>query len=79
MIGGALIVAVCLLVLGWTGEIVRMFVRKPETVSDWTHSFSEAPAYEGLQAKSCTIALAVLSIYAVDFAINAGWCCAPKE
>ena len=25
------------------------------------------------QAKSCTIALAVLSIYAVDFAINAGW------
>ena len=26
-----------------------------------------------LQAKSCTIALAVLSIYAVDFAINAGW------
>ena len=24
------------------------------------------------QAKSCTIALAVLSIYAVDFAINAG-------
>ena len=27
-----------------------------------------------LQAKSCTIALAVLSIYAVDFAINAGWC-----
>ena len=25
-----------------------------------------------LQAKSCTIALAVLSIYAVDFAINAG-------
>lgn len=29
---------------------------------------------DGLQAKSCTIALAVLSIYAVDFAINAGWC-----
>ena len=47
MIGGALIVAVCLLVLGWTGEIVRMFVREPETVSDWTHSLSEAPAYEG--------------------------------
>ena len=28
----------------------------------------------GLQVKSCTIALAVLSIYAVDFAINAGRC-----
>lgn len=53
MIGGALIVAVCLLVLGWTGEIIRLFVREPE------------------MAKSCTIALAVLSIYAVDFAINA--------
>lgn len=32
MIGGALIVAVCLLVLGWTGEIVRLFVTEPETV-----------------------------------------------
>lgn len=36
MIGGALIVALCLLVLGWTGEIVRMFVREPETVGDRT-------------------------------------------
>jgi len=27
---------------------------------------------EVLQANSCTIALAVLTIYAVDFAINAG-------
>ena len=36
MIGGALIVAVCLLVLGWTGEIVRIFVREPETVGDRT-------------------------------------------
>ena len=34
MIGGALIVAVCLIILGWTGEIVRLFVREPETVSD---------------------------------------------
>ena len=35
MIGGALIVAVCLLVLGWTGEIVRVFVTEPETVRRW--------------------------------------------
>ena len=34
MVGGALIVAVCLLVLGWTGEIVRIFVREPEAVRD---------------------------------------------
>ena len=32
MIGGALIVAACLLILGWTGEIVRLFVRDSETV-----------------------------------------------
>lgn len=74
MIGGALIVAVCLLVLGWTGEIVRLFVREPETVGDWNYPVLGNSAYDGLQAKSCTIALAVLSIYAVDFAINAGWC-----
>lgn len=79
MIGGALIVAVCLLVLGWTGEIVRLFVKEPETVGDWSYPNLGVPAYEGLQAKSCTIALAVLSIYAVDFAINAGWCSARIE
>ena len=74
MIGGALIVAVCLLILGWTGEIVRLFVREPETVGGRIHYTLGIPAYDGLQAKSWTIALAVLSIYAVDFAINAGWC-----
>ena len=35
MIGGALIVAVCLLILGWTGEIVRVFVTEPEMVGHW--------------------------------------------
>lgn len=74
MIGGALIVAVCLLVLGWTGEIIRLFVREPEMVGDCLYSSLGPKADDGLQAKSCTIALAVLSIYAVDFAINAGWC-----
>lgn len=38
MIGGALIVAVCLLILGWTGEIVRLFVRDSEMVGDWKYS-----------------------------------------
>ena len=37
------------------------------------------PAYVGSQAKSCTIALAVLTIYVVDFAINAGWCSTRTE
>jgi len=33
MIGGSIIVALCLLVLGWTAEIVGMFVKNTETVS----------------------------------------------
>ncbi|EDP52889.1 sucrose transporter, putative [Aspergillus fumigatus A1163] len=52
MVVGSGIVAVCLLVLGWTTEIVSLFVKDAE------------------KAKNVTIALAVLSIYAVDFAIN---------
>ena len=53
MVGGALVVALCLVVLGWTSELVGMFISDPDF------------------KKTCTIALAVLSIYAVDFAINA--------
>jgi solute carrier family 45, member 1/2/4 len=54
MVLGAIVVGVILLVLGWTKEIVGLFVE------------------EGGFKKSCTIFVAVLSIYAVDFAINAG-------
>lgn len=53
MVGGTIVVSACLLVLGWTREIVGMFVTDKE------------------MKKSATISLAVLSIYAVDFAINA--------
>lgn len=34
MLGGALIVALCLLVLGWTAEIVGLFISEPDTVSE---------------------------------------------
>lgn len=54
MVIGALIVAVCLLVLGFTKEIVEFLVPDEKL------------------AKGPTIALAVLSIYALDFAINGG-------
>ncbi|KAF7921348.1 uncharacterized protein EAE98_004628 [Botrytis deweyae] len=58
MVGASILVALCLLVLGWTKEIVSHFVE------------------EGDFNKSCTIFLAVLAIYAVDFAINAvQWSC----
>ncbi|KAJ6178869.1 hypothetical protein N7519_009330 [Penicillium mononematosum] len=57
MIFGSLVVAFCLFVLGWTAEIVGLFVKDPE------------------KAKNGTIALAVLSIYAVDFSINVVQAC----
>lgn len=53
MVVGSVIVAACLLVLGWAKEIVGHFIA------------------EGEFRRTCTIAVAVLSIYAVDFAINA--------
>ncbi|KAK2589901.1 hypothetical protein QQS21_012418 [Conoideocrella luteorostrata] len=54
MVIGAVNVAACLLVLGFTKEIVEFFMR------------------DEMMAKGPTIALAVMSIYALDFAINAG-------
>ncbi|KAJ5692559.1 hypothetical protein N7462_001982 [Penicillium macrosclerotiorum] len=64
MVFGSFVVAFCLLVLGWTTEIVAMFVKEPEKVSRL-----RVGALEGV-AKNVTIALAVSSIYAVDFSIN---------
>lgn len=52
---GSIIVALSLLVLGFTKELVGMFARP------------EAGA-----SKTATIVVAVLAIYIVDFAINAG-------
>ncbi|WEW59948.1 hypothetical protein PRK78_005430 [Emydomyces testavorans] len=54
MIVGSLVVGLCLFVLGWTTEIVSLFITDLEL------------------RKSVTIAVAVLSIYALDFAINVG-------
>ena len=54
MIIGSVIVAACLIILGWTKEMVGIFIGNKET------------------AKTCSIAVAVLSIYALDFAVNAG-------
>jgi len=54
MMMGSLAVALCLVILGWTKEIVGIFIRDPDMV------------------KTCSIAVAVLGIYALDFAINAG-------
>lgn len=65
MVGGTVVVSVALLVLGWTEELVGMFIRTPEG----THKAGEEPGKE--LKREITILVAVLSIYAVDFAINA--------
>lgn len=43
MIAGALIVAICLLVLGWTGEIVGLFVKETDAVGESVHVCRETP------------------------------------
>jgi solute carrier family 45 protein 1/2/4 len=45
----------------------------------WTKEVVGHFVQEGEFRKTCTIAVAVLSIYAVDFAINAGKCLWLKE
>ncbi|KAI1934609.1 hypothetical protein LOZ58_004621 [Ophidiomyces ophidiicola] len=57
MIVGSLVVGLFLFILGWTSEIVSVFVKDPQS------------------KKSVTIAVAVMSIYAVDFAINVVQAC----
>ena len=57
MLLGAALTGICFMLLGWTREIVGIFV------SDET------------SLKSTTIILAVLTIYALDFAINAVQAC----
>ncbi|PSK56570.1 proteinral alpha-glucoside permease [Elsinoe australis] len=53
MVLGSVLVGFCLLLLGWTGELVGAFVQEKEL------------------RRELTIVLAVFSIYALDFAINA--------
>ncbi|GAM86773.1 hypothetical protein ANO11243_047930 [Dothideomycetidae sp. 11243] len=59
MVAGALAVAALLVVLGWAAEIVGMLVSSDKM---------------DLQKQEATVVLAVFSIYALDFAINAVQC-----
>ena len=73
MVGGSLIVGACLVVLGWTAEIVGLFVTEEGMVRHYLLAKVKSLLLRICwQKRRCTIALAVLSIYAVDFAINAG-------
>jgi solute carrier family 45, member 1/2/4 len=72
MLGGALIVAFCLLLLGWASEVVGWFVHDIESVR---HTLGKQTRRQDLtvgQKRTYTIAVAVLAIYGVDFAISAG-------
>ncbi|KAF2012886.1 sucrose transport protein-like protein [Aaosphaeria arxii CBS 175.79] len=55
MVAGTVLVSMFLLLLGWTKEVVKMFSNNMDEQA----------------TKSATIALAVFSIYGIDFAINA--------
>lgn len=42
MVGGAVIVALCLLVLGWTAEIVGLFITEPDMVGHQEKTYTRA-------------------------------------
>lgn len=58
MIGSAIVTGAAVILLGWTGEFVALFVDAKSTAH-----------------QNATIVVAVLSIYAVDFAINVVQAC----
>ena len=48
MVGGSLVVGLCLLVLGWTSEIVGIFVSEPGMVSVRERSTIWAKSYNAI-------------------------------
>ena len=73
MLGGSTAVAVLFIILAWAAEIVDLFVSKPSTVGlvqgSLEHLFL---THARKQRDHIAIALAVLTIYALDFSINIG-------
>jgi hypothetical protein len=48
MVGGSLVVGLCLLILGWTSEIVAVFVSEPGMVSGQRHPTSWTESYNAI-------------------------------
>lgn len=71
MIVGAIIVSMGLFILGWTTEIVSFFIAESELVRAYFTRKTDCMIDVVHQRRVLTITLAVLSIYLVDFAINA--------
>ena len=69
---GAVMVGICLLVLGWASEVAGIFVADEKAVCRGCIASRLESSTNFGQRKSVTVALAVLCIYAVDFSINTG-------
>jgi len=48
MVAGSLVVGLCLIVLGWTKEVVGSFVTEPGMVSDYARSILWVESYIGI-------------------------------
>jgi solute carrier family 45 protein 1/2/4 len=74
MVAGTVVVILCMLLLGWTAEFVSFFAGKPTPMpgsEGKKHGGSNVKAPMDATLQTLTVFLAVLSIYGVDFAINA--------
>jgi hypothetical protein len=83
MIGGSILVGVGLLILDWTSKLVGLFISEQATVWTLRYSTHDPGGDLGVKARSdiilcpaqkqkITVVVVVLSIYLVDFAVNAG-------
>lgn len=72
MMVGSVMVAVCFLTMGWANEIVGLVVTDEDRVGFPDGFIRDCSFNVFVQAKTAVETLAVVCIYAVDFAINAG-------
>jgi solute carrier family 45, member 1/2/4 len=74
MVVGTVVVILCMLLLGWTEEVVSFLAGKPvltPSTKAAKNPKNPPPTADSSGLRSLTVFLAVLSIYGVDFAINA--------
>lgn len=72
MVIGSIVVAIALLILGWTGEVVKFFLGDGEFVSCHLLSYGIIVILTRIKANTVTILIAILALALVDFAVNAG-------
>lgn len=72
MVIGSIVVAIALLILGWTGEIVKFFLGDGEFVSYHLLGHGITIILMETKANTVTILIAIMALALVDFAVNAG-------